>query len=252
MTEPAGEERVRAMQDHYDRFLAGHYLWMSGGFERNAEKNRIFFATHGIVPRDTRVAIDLGAGPGFQAVPLAGAGFMVHAVDLCRPLLDKLADRSHGLPITVHAGDILDFSLWGGLLPELIVCMGDTLTHLGSLHAAGELVTRCHAELRPGGRCIFSFRDYPAALVGEVEVIPVQRDPDQIFLCRLGYGKENVEGTDILYARSAGRWSRSSSGYTKIRIGSYVLRKILSDAGFRIAYCSTGNGLITIIAEKRS
>ena len=137
MTEQAGEEQVRAMQEHYARFLAGHYLWMSGGFEGNAETNRLFFATHGIVPRDTRVAIDLGAGPGFQAIPLARAGFTVHAVDLCRPLLDELADRSHGLPITVHAGDILDYSLWGGFLPELIVCMGDTLTHLGACMQQG-------------------------------------------------------------------------------------------------------------------
>jgi Methyltransferase domain len=245
-----GEERVRSVQEHYDRFLAEHYLWMTGGFDANAETNRRFFSTHGIVPRDTRVAIDLGAGCGFQSIPLAEAGFRVHAVDLCRPLLDEITARSQGLPITLHTGTILDWSLWSGHGPELIVCMGDTLTHLPDMHAVSDLILRCHAELRPGGLCVFSFRDYMAAQDGEVTVIPVRRDPDRIFLCRIGYGKDAVEVTDILYTRSAGCWSRTSGQYPKIRIGSYAVRKILADAGFRILYCSTGSGIITLIAGK--
>jgi len=245
-----GEERVRAMQEHYDRFLAEYYLWMAGGFEANAETSHRFFGTHGIVPRDTRVAIDLGAGCGFQSIPLAEAGFTVHAVDLCQPLLDEITARSQGLPITVHTGNILDYSHWSGHRPELIVCMGDTLTHLPDMHAVSDLILRCHAELRPGGLCVFSFRDYMAAQPGDVDVIPVRKDKDRIFLCRLEYAKDAVQVTDILYARSAGRWSRTSGQYPKIRIGSYAVRKILADAGFSILYCSTGSGIITVIAGK--
>jgi SAM-dependent methyltransferase len=245
-----GEERVRSVQEHYDRFLAEHYLWMTGGFDANAEINRRFFSTHGIVPRDTRVAIDLGAGCGFQSIPLAEAGFSVHAVDLCRPLLDELAARSHGLPIILHEGNILDYSLWGGYQPELIVCMGDTLTYLPDLQAAEDLVRSWYAELRPGGRCIISFRDYSAAADDDVDVIPVQRDPDRIFLCRLEYGRDVVNGTDIIYTRSGGRWSRTSGSYTKQRIRPWLFRQMLTGAGFRIAYCGTGSGIITTIADK--
>ncbi|MGB7787330.1 class I SAM-dependent methyltransferase [Methanoregula sp.] len=245
-----GTGRAGAIQEHYDRFLAGHYLWMSGGFEANAETSHRFFATHGIVPRDTRVAIDLGAGCGFQSVPLAVAGFTVHAVDLCQPLLDELAARSHDLPIAMHTGNILDFSLWSGHRPELIVCMGDTLTHLPDMESVADLINRCHAELRPGGTCIFSFRDYMAAQPGDVDVIPVRKDEDRIFLCRLEYAKDALQVTDILYTLSAGRWSRTSGQYPKIRIGSYAVRKIMAGAGFSILYCSTGSGIITVIAGK--
>jgi hypothetical protein len=247
-----GEDRAGAVQEHYDRFLAEHYLWMAGGFEENAEKSRSFFSTHGIAPRDTRVAIDLGAGCGFQSVPLARAGFTVDAVDLSRTLLDELASRSQGLPIRLHTGNILDWSRWSGLGPELIVCMGDTLTHLPDLHTVSDLILRCHAELRPGGLCVFTFRDYTTVPVGDVTVIPVRRDDDRIFLCRLEFGKDTVQVTDILYTQAAGRWSRTSGQYQKIRIGSYAVRKILTAAGFSILYCSTGGGIITVIAGKNA
>jgi SAM-dependent methyltransferase len=250
--EGQGKEPVGAVQEHYDRFLAGHYLWMAGGFDANAEKSRSFFSTRGIVPQDTGVAVDLGAGCGFQSVPLAEAGFRIHAVDFCRELLDDLAARSHGLPITLHAGNILDYSLWSGHGPELIVCMGDTLTHLPDKNKVSDLIIRCHTELRPGGLCVFTFRDYTAAHEGDVEVIPVRRDEDRIFLCRLEYGKDVVQVTDILYTRSAGRWSRTSGQYPKIRIGSYAVRRILTDTGFNILYCSTGSGIITVIAGKKA
>jgi SAM-dependent methyltransferase len=245
-----GEERVRVMQEHYDRFLAEHYLWMAGGFEANAEKTHRFLATHGIVPRDTRVAIDLGAGCGIQSIPLAEAGFEMHAVDLSRKLLDELAARSGSLPITVHEGNLLDYSLWGGHQPELIVCMGDTLTYLPDMDAVGDLIRRCHAELRPGGKFIITFRDYSVAAEGVVEVIPVQRDKDHIFLCRLEYTGAGVNGTDIFYERAGGRWSRTSGSYTKLRIKPWTFRQQLTGTGFGITYWGTGTGIITIIAEK--
>jgi hypothetical protein len=128
--------------------------------------------------------------------------------------------------------------------------MGDTLTHLPNMQSVSDLVRQCHAELILGGRCIFAFRDYMAIKEGDVDVIPVRKDENRIFLCRLEYGKESLNCTDIIYTRSAGCWFRTSSQYQKIRIGSYGFRKILAAAGFSILYCSTGTGIITVIAGK--
>ena len=61
-----------------------------------------------------------------------------------------------------------------------------------------------------------------------------------------------MQVTDILYTQAAGRWSRTSGQYQKIRIGSYAVRKILTAAGFSILYCSTGGGIITVIAGKNA
>src|SRR5690349_9348902 len=100
---------------HYEALLAEHYTWMSGGLEANVARNAAFFAQHGIARRGGGVAVDLGAGPGYQTVPLARAGFRVYAVDLSERLLAetrKAAEqfKEYGLEvITVH-GDLVTFA----------------------------------------------------------------------------------------------------------------------------------------------
>jgi len=237
-------------QSHYDRFLAGQYLWMAGGFDENARKNRIFFAGHTLIPQGLRIAIDLGAGCGFQSVPLADAGFRVAAVDFCRPLLLDLQVRAGNRTIDTIVADILDFPAWASRYPELIVCMGDTLTHLPDLNAVQLLISQCHAELVAGGELVLSLRDYCTEPEGSVVVIPVRRDPDRIFLCRLEYRSDTVGVTDILFSRESGGWTRAASTYTKIRIAPEGLVRMLADAGFEIGFLEADAGIITVIARK--
>ncbi|HEX3001326.1 MAG TPA: class I SAM-dependent methyltransferase [Methanoregula sp.] len=237
-----------SVKDHYDRFLAGQYVWMAGGFAINLERNRRLFSEAGIIPRSTGTAIDLGAGCGFAAIPLAGAGFRVTAVDFCRPLLDELV--RHTPEISTVEGDILDFPLWAGRGPELIVCMGDTLTHLPDTGSVRNLLRQCDAELVPGGKFILALRDYSAGERGETVVIPVRRDTGQIFLCRLEYGDEKICVTDIVYSNRAGKWERNASSYEKIRFPPGSLIQELEHAGLQIDEHIPGEGLITIIAEK--
>jgi len=237
-------------RSHYDRFLAEQYVWMAGGFNGNTRKNRIFFAGHDLVPQGSRVAIDLGAGCGFQSVPLADAGFQVVAVDFCRPLLLELQVRAGNRPIDTIEADILNFPAWASRHPELIVCMGDTLTHLPDMDAVRLLIRQCHAELADGGELILSLRDYCTEPEGSVVVIPVRRDPDRIFLCRLEYGSDTVGVTDILISRESEGWMRTASSYTKIRIAREDLVRMLADAGFGIEHSESGNGVMTVIARK--
>lgn len=236
------------VKEHYDRFLAGQYVWMGGGFTSNLERNRRFFSQAGIFPRATGTAIDLGAGCGFAAIPLTEAGFRVTAVDFCRPLLGELVH--HTPEIATVEGDILDFPLWAGRGPELIVCMGDTLTHLPDAGSVRDLLRQCYAELVPGGKLILALRDYTQGKKGETVVIPVRRDAGRIFLCRLEYDEECVGVTDIVYSHQTGTWERSASSYEKIRITRAFLLRELEDAGFRTDEPMAGEGLITIIAEK--
>jgi SAM-dependent methyltransferase len=235
---------------HYDRFLASRYTWMAGGFGGNVARNREFFATHHIRPALTGAAIDLGAGCGFASIPLAGAGFRITAVDLCRALLDELAGRATGPGIETVMADILDFPAWAGRRPELIACLGDTLTHLPSAGDVSRLLRQCHAELVPGGRLVLTLRDYAGPEDGTVAVIPVQRDADRIFLCRLEYGPVAVTVTDILYSRPGGRWEREAGSYRKIRIAPAFLEECLAGAGFGIEYCRVETGIISVIAAK--
>ena len=238
------------VQTHYDAFLAGSYPWISGGWEEQTKRNLEFFSTYIISPQDNRVAIDLGAGCGFQSVPLALLGFSVTVVDFCQPLLDELRIHAGSLSIETIRSDFLYYSSWAGRHPALIICMGDTLTHLQSLMEVKDLIRQCYRELNPGGRLVFTLRDYSREPDGAVVMIPVLRDKDRIFLCRLEYHKEKCAVQDILYHRRQGLWERTSGKYEKIRIAPGTLIHMLADAGFAIESSSEDKEMIMVIVRK--
>jgi SAM-dependent methyltransferase len=240
----------KVVQTHYDAFLAGCYSWISGGAEEQVRKNRYFFSSHGITAGDNPVAIDLGAGCGFHSVPLAGLGYSVTAVDFCGSLLDELRSYAGDLPIQTIQSDILNFSSWSGRHPALIICMGDTLTHLPAPADVEDLIRQCYSELNPGGRLVLSLRDYSREPEGGVAVIPVMRSEDRIFLCRLEYHADTITVQDILYSSGQGFWERTAGNYTKIRVAPEILTRMLNRTGFRNEYSAVNNGMIEVFAQK--
>ena len=105
---------------------------MSGGLAQKIEENRKFFKDHHVWPRGSGVAVDLGAGSGFQSIPLAESGFRVIAIDLCKNLLAELKENAEGLPLEIVNDDLLNFPQHCPDGIELVVCMGDTLTLLNT------------------------------------------------------------------------------------------------------------------------
>ena len=83
---------MSTVQEHYDRLLAPIYVWMAGGMESalaaGAQDVAQFVPGRGL-------ALDLGAGFGMHAIPLARGGYEVVALDTSAELLDAL--REHGL-----------------------------------------------------------------------------------------------------------------------------------------------------------
>jgi hypothetical protein len=165
-------------------------------------------------------------------------------------MLAILAHYAGDLSIEKVHGDILSSGAWAGREPVLITCMGDTLTHLPDISAVRGLIRHCAQELVPGGKVICSFRDYSGEPEGAVLVLPVQRDPDRIFLCRLTYGKETVSVEDILYSRTPGTWTRAAGTYPKVRLAPELLRTIMTKEGFVTKELGEESGMVTIIAEK--
>jgi hypothetical protein len=128
--------------------------------------------------------------------------------------------------------------------------MGDTITHLPDMAAVKNLIRHSADELVPGGKMVCSFRDYSREPEGSSTVIPVCRDPDRIFLCRLDYAGEMIRVTDILYTRESGPWTRAAGTYPKIRIAPEALTAIMSDVGLVTEDSEAESGMITIIAKK--
>ena len=242
---------MAGVKQHYDQLLARHYSWMCGGFEAKSAEYRIFFDTHGIRPALSGVAVDLGAGPGFQSIPLSKAGFEVVAVDLSRGLLAELKSNAAGLPIAAIEGDLLDFPAHIPSAVEIIVCMGDTITHLNSLGDARLLLEKAGNAVEDDGRLILGFRDLTPELKGLDRFIPVRSDAGKIFTCFLEYEKEHVKVHDIVHEKTGDHWVTQKSWFRKLRISTRWMKGCLQKSGFTIEHADCNKGMVTIIARKR-
>jgi SAM-dependent methyltransferase len=170
-------------------------------------------------PRASALAVDLGAGPGFQSIALAELGYHVTAVDLCPELLAELRARAGARRIETIEGDMLDIA---SRLPrdvELCVCMGDTLTHLASLEQVGELFQRVFGALANGGAIAMTFRDLTVELKDLDRFIPVRSDPDTVFTCFLEYEPEHVRVYDLVLVRTVAGWELRKSWYRAPDLG---------------------------------
>jgi SAM-dependent methyltransferase len=242
---------MASVKEHYDNLLASCYSWMCGGSDLKLKTNRAFFQAHGIRPACSADALDLGAGSGFQAIPLAEAGFNVTAIDVSHGLLRELNQAAGRLPILTIQDDLLNFAEHSPAKIEIIVCMGDTLTHLKSLAEVKELIDSVHGALEKEGLLILGFRDMTAELTRLDRIIPVRSDSNRIFTCFLEYEKTHVKVHDILYEKTDDHWKMRKSFFRKLRISPQWIRKCLLNVGFKVETYDIENGMITIIARKR-
>ena len=142
-------------KEHYEQHLGSFYSWMAGDFDEKLKEQERFFLAQNIKPQSTRLAIDLGAGHGIQSVSLAKLGFKVKAVDFNSQLLRELTKNSHKLDIEVIESDIRSFNKHTHPKPELIVCWGDTLTHLNNSKEIQQLISESSEALTKNGKLIY-------------------------------------------------------------------------------------------------
>ena len=238
------------VKTHYDSLLAPYYSWIFGGFELKLADNRKFFGELGIQPEFSGVAMDLGAGCGFQSIPLAEAGFKVIAIDTSHDLLAELKNNAGRLTVDTVEDDLLNFNQHSQEEPELIVCMGDTLTHLDSLAHVHSLLKNVYRALGGSGRLILAFRDLTAEMKDLERFIPVRSDDNLIFTCFLEYEKKHVKVHDIVYEKTGGQWQMKKSFYRKLRIPPEWTRDCLLGIGFEIQTFDIQSGMVTITARK--
>jgi SAM-dependent methyltransferase len=241
---------MATVKEHYENHLGKHYSWMSGGFSKKLEENRKFFKDHNLWPRGSGVAVDLGAGSGFQSIPLAELGYQVIAIDLSSHLLAELKENAKDLSIEIINDDLLNFSKHCPDTVELVVCMGDTLTHLNTHQNIREHFRKVYSALEIGGQVILTFRDLTSELKGLDRFIPIRNNANTIFTCFLEFEKDYVKVHDIIYERKHNQWELKKSVFNKIRISPQWAREILQDFGFKVETYDIHNGIVCIIAQK--
>jgi 2-polyprenyl-3-methyl-5-hydroxy-6-metoxy-1,4-benzoquinol methylase len=237
-------------KEHYENHLGNFYSWMIGDFETRQKEHQQFLEEHNIAPNSTGTAIDLGAGNGIQSVSLARLGFRVKALDFNKQLLAELETNRRHLPIEIIEDDIRAVTNYRAEKPELIVCWGDTLTHLESLAEIEKLISDAAEILAENGKLILSFRDYSVPLTGDARFIPVKADETKILTCCLDYENEKVRITDILHYKTENGWLQKVSSYYKVRISPAEIEAIVSESGLKITFQKPVSRLSTIIAEK--
>lgn len=242
---------MNTVKEHYDQQLADIYSWMAGGFETVTERNRVFLRQIEIDKLPRGLAIDLGAGSGFQSVPLAEFGFSVVAVDFSSALLTELRERAGNLSIQTIQDNILNFCKHIDQPAQVIVCMGDTLTHLESLDAVKTLFMDAARVLGKGGMLVLTFRDYVSTeLRNEQRFIPVQSDESKIFTCFLEYHNDFVEVFDLLYRKEGEQWKLKVSSYPKLRLDRGWVENQLLENRLAVVRSELTNGMIKIVANK--
>jgi SAM-dependent methyltransferase len=238
------------VKEHYDLHLGNFYSWMAGDFETKRKEFQEFLSSQGILPRSTKRALDLGAGHGIQSVALADLGFDVTAVDFNEQLLKELDFHTMGMRVNIVRDDIRSVSRFGNLRPELILCWGDTITHLDNKDEISSFTKNICDILGKGGRFLLSFRDYSTELTGDNRFIPVKSNDTRILTCILDYQPEFVMVTDLLHEKSEAGWEQKVSSYRKVRIASGEVLMELERNGMAIRFEGTVNRQTAIIAEK--
>jgi SAM-dependent methyltransferase len=238
------------LAEHYERVLSPVYAWMTGGAEAAIAAGQAEIAALDLgLPPAARV-VDLGAGFGMHAIPLARAGARVLAVDSSAHLLGELKRLAGELPIETVQDDLLSFRAHLDGKATAIFCMGDTLTHLPEHTNVDFLVQEVAEALASGGWFVLSFRDYSEVLLDDQRFIPVRSDERRILTCFLEYHEDTVVVHDILHERAGDAWDTRVSSYRKLRLSPDHVTGSLESSGFDTRRESGLRGMVRIVARR--
>ena len=242
---------AKTAEVHYADLLGPVYTWMVGDVDAAFARGDSELGTLALPSMQGATAVDLGAGFGLHAIPLARRGFSVLALDSCEVLLKDLRQRAGLLPIRIVNANLLDFKAHMAAPADVILCMGDTLTHLPDHSSVERLFKDAAASLRPDGFLVATFRDYVSGeLKDEARFIPVRSDAERILTCFLEYKDTTVTVHDLLYQLEGGSWRLHAGSYPKLRLAPLWVVERLSSLGLAVVRDAGPGGMTRIVARK--
>lgn len=239
------------VKDHYDRYLGNFYSWAAGDFEEKRSVQENFFRENDIAPRLSGVAFDLGSGHGINSIALSDLGFSVNAVDFNHQLLAELRNRIESRRIQITDAHLLEYLYAVRIKPEIIACMGDTLTHLSGPDQVEELIALSAQKLERGGKLILSFRELTHELTNENRFIQVNSDENRIHTCYLEYLPGYVKVFDVFLERKDGKWRQTVSWYPKLRIAASRVASLIEKNELALIKNEVISGMTYLIACKQ-
>jgi len=239
-----------SVTEHYVNHLAPIYVWMAGGWESAITRGRAELDAACPRPCESHVAVDLGAGFGMHAIPLADIGYSVLAIDSSSTLLELMENHRGARPIVAINDDLLSFKMHLQAPVGLFVCMGDTLTHLPDRPSIEQLFSDVTNMLVRSGTFILTFRDYSTPLIGANRFISVRSDADRILTCFLEYEDQGVNVHDILHDWDGVEWRQRVSAYRKLRLSPEWVVRALESQGLQVRREQGIAGMVRLIATR--
>jgi SAM-dependent methyltransferase len=241
---------MTTVAQHYAHHLGPIYVWMAGGSEAALRAGTAEIDALNLSLAPGAVVLDLGAGFGMHAIPLARKGARVLAIDTSAELLRTLVELGGDLPVRAVNADLLAFRSHITDAPSAILCMGDTITHLSERSDVEKLIAEASLALPRGGTFVISLRDYSVPLVGDQRFIHVRSDDSRILTCFLEYEPETVVVHDILQQRAPEGWQTAVSHYRKLRLSPEHLIACLQSSGFSVRREAGMRGMIRLVAQR--
>ncbi|XPV76981.1 MAG: class I SAM-dependent methyltransferase [Desulfovibrio sp.] len=259
-------------KDHYDIFLGRHAIWQRPDYESHSVLCREMFMSLGLIPNPDGgvkpLAVDIGAGSGFQSVSLAELGYVVVALDLNKSLIFALRQCSRGRDISFVERDILDFADVCFSAPALVVCLGNTAAHCKDRDEVRKFFDLVRNTLAPNGFFLLSFCDLTDPKNGLDRIHTLVNTDDKIVTCFVEYFDEMVVVNDLVYERKSdgSGFNINNSWYEKVRLTQGWVQSTLIETGFTITKiltpsdmghcgCALENekdGMVTILAQVKN
>lgn len=238
---------------HYDELLGGVYAWSVATAGDPVERGGRWLEAHGLLGA-TRY-LDLGAGFGAHVLPLLAAGKQVTAVDFSSELLEQLrAAAGAATGLTLEQSDlVLYLETCGDAEWDVILCLGDTLTHLESPLAVQQLLLGVARHLKPEGRLALSYRDSSGFdAEGVARFVPVASDRTRVMHCLLeAIDATYLRVTDIVTEVTADGPRTRLGEYRKLRLARAALIDWAGAAGLGIISEHVEQGMTSLVFRRR-
>jgi SAM-dependent methyltransferase len=225
------------LADYYDLIYAD---W-EGSMARQGEGMHQMLAAHFPQKRPGDVSVlDVSAGIGTQALPLARLGYRVTARDLSPGAIERLSREADVRGLSIDAGAADMRSVAGSLSGRFdsIICMDNAIPHLQTDEEILSTLQGFQRLLVPGGAVLVSVRDYDKVDRAPTSTHPYGERIRGSSRFRVGQQWEWLDAshyrtTFLVEELQGNEWvevSETSSQYYAIPIARLI--QLMGDAGF--------------------
>jgi SAM-dependent methyltransferase len=242
------------VKSHYAELLGPIYTWYTSAAGDPVGRARAWLERHELASYQTY--LDLGAGSGAHTLALLAQGKHVTAVDFDTALVAELrsAAAEHAARLTLHEDELVKIvrdartEIW-----DVILCAGDTLTHLPSVADIAELMRESARHLAKGGRFALQYRDSTGfSAQGVARFLEVARDSRRTLHCLLEpLDAEHLRVTDIVTEVTTDGPRTRLSDYVKLRLTPERLVGLAEPAGLSLDHQVVEAGMTTLCFRAR-